>query len=234
MYLVARRARPRRRDRVRLAVLSELRPRRDQDGRDAGAAFRSSTTLTTSTALLAAITERTKIVFVANPNNPTGTMVSRAQLDAYFARVPEHVLTVLDEAYFEFVDADDYPRRDRGVPEAGRPPGSLPADVLEDVRPGRAAGRLRRRAGGCRGGDPQGAQRVRRERDVAGRRAREPRKRRRGRAPPPRHRRGSRPAPRDLRRAACAPSRRPRWRTSSTWTPAPTSPRSSTRCSARA
>ena len=36
-------------------------------------------------------------------------MVSRAQLDAYFARVPEHVLTVLDEAYFEFVDADDYP-----------------------------------------------------------------------------------------------------------------------------
>ena len=60
-------------------------------------------------ALLAAITERTKIVYVANPNNPTGTMVSRAQLDAYFERVPEHVLTVLDEAYFEYVDAEDYP-----------------------------------------------------------------------------------------------------------------------------
>jgi histidinol-phosphate aminotransferase len=60
-------------------------------------------------ALLAAIIERTKIVYVANPNNPTGTMVSRAEFDAYFERVPEHVLTVLDEAYFEFVDADDYP-----------------------------------------------------------------------------------------------------------------------------
>jgi histidinol-phosphate aminotransferase len=60
-------------------------------------------------ALLAALTERTKIVYVANPNNPTGTMVSRAELDAYFERVPEHVLTVLDEAYFEFVDAEDYP-----------------------------------------------------------------------------------------------------------------------------
>ncbi len=60
-------------------------------------------------ALLAAITERTKIVYVANPNNPTGTMVGRAALDAYFERVPEHVLTVLDEAYFEFVEAEDYP-----------------------------------------------------------------------------------------------------------------------------
>ena len=59
-------------------------------------------------ALLAAVTERTKIVYVANPNNPTGTMVGRAALDAFFERVPEHVLTVLDEAYFEFVEEADY------------------------------------------------------------------------------------------------------------------------------
>jgi len=59
--------------------------------------------------LLAAVTPRTKLVFVANPNNPTGTMVAREETDAYFARVPDHVLTVLDEAYFEYVDRDDYP-----------------------------------------------------------------------------------------------------------------------------
>jgi histidinol-phosphate aminotransferase len=60
-------------------------------------------------ALLAGVTERTKLVFLCNPNNPTGTMVTRAQVDAYFERVPEHVLTVLDEAYFEYVDDPDYP-----------------------------------------------------------------------------------------------------------------------------
>ena len=60
-------------------------------------------------AILASITPRTKLVYVANPNNPTGTMVGRAVLDHFFARVPPHVLTVLDEAYFEYVDADDYP-----------------------------------------------------------------------------------------------------------------------------
>jgi len=60
-------------------------------------------------ALLDAITPRTKLVFVATPNNPTGTMTTRAELDAYFDRVPEHVLTVLDQAYFEYVDDPDYP-----------------------------------------------------------------------------------------------------------------------------
>jgi histidinol-phosphate aminotransferase len=60
-------------------------------------------------ALLDAITPRTKLVFVATPNNPTGTMTTRAELDAYFARVPAHVLTVLDQAYFEYVEDPDYP-----------------------------------------------------------------------------------------------------------------------------
>jgi histidinol-phosphate aminotransferase len=60
-------------------------------------------------AILDAITERTKLVFIATPNNPTGTMTTRAELDEYFARVPKHVLTVLDQAYFEYVESPDYP-----------------------------------------------------------------------------------------------------------------------------
>jgi histidinol-phosphate aminotransferase len=60
-------------------------------------------------ALLDAVGPRTKIVYVCHPNNPTGTMNTRAELDAYFERVPGHVLTVLDQAYFEYVDDPDYP-----------------------------------------------------------------------------------------------------------------------------
>jgi histidinol-phosphate aminotransferase len=59
-------------------------------------------------ALLDAVTARTKLVYICHPNNPTGTMNTRAELDAYFARVPEHVLTVLDQAYFEYIDEPDY------------------------------------------------------------------------------------------------------------------------------
>ena len=60
-------------------------------------------------ALLAAITPRTKLVFIAAPNNPTGTTNDRAESDAYFEHVPPHVLTVLDQAYFEYLDELDYP-----------------------------------------------------------------------------------------------------------------------------
>ena len=60
-------------------------------------------------ALLEAVGPRTKIVYVCLPNNPTGTMNTRAELDAYFDRVPDHVLTVLDQAYFEYIDEPDYP-----------------------------------------------------------------------------------------------------------------------------
>jgi histidinol-phosphate aminotransferase len=60
-------------------------------------------------ALLDAIGPRTKIVYVCLPNNPTGTANTRAELDAYFERVPEHVLTVLDQAYLEYIDDHDYP-----------------------------------------------------------------------------------------------------------------------------
>jgi len=71
-------------------------------------------------AMLEATGPRTKIVYVCNPNNPTGTMNTRAELDAYFERVPDHVLTVLDQAYFEYVDDPDYPDGIEEYAKAGR------------------------------------------------------------------------------------------------------------------
>ena len=71
-------------------------------------------------ALLAAITPRTKLVFIAAPNNPTGTTNSRAELDVYFERVPPHVLTVLDQAYFEYVEDPGYPDAIAEYFDAGR------------------------------------------------------------------------------------------------------------------
>lgn len=65
-------------------------------------------------AMLAAITPDTRVVFVANPNNPTGTMASDEEIDRFVDQVPENVLLVMDEAYFEFLDA--------------------PADLLKRVR----------------------------------------------------------------------------------------------------
>ncbi|HYG33474.1 MAG TPA: histidinol-phosphate transaminase [Clostridia bacterium] len=55
-------------------------------------------------AMLAAITPKTRIVFVANPNNPTGTMVSREELARFVQAVPENVVIALDEAYIEFLE----------------------------------------------------------------------------------------------------------------------------------
>jgi histidinol-phosphate aminotransferase len=58
-------------------------------------------------AMAAAITDRTKVVMVCTPNNPTGPSVTQAELDAFLARVPERVLVVVDEAYVEFVRMSD-------------------------------------------------------------------------------------------------------------------------------
>lgn len=55
-------------------------------------------------AMADAITPQTRLVFVANPNNPTGTMVGQAALDRFMDRLPEHVIAVFDEAYYEFLD----------------------------------------------------------------------------------------------------------------------------------
>ncbi len=72
-----------------------------------------------------AITSNTKLIFIANPNNPTGTMVNDVQFGEFMARVPEDVLVVMDEAYFEFVEQESYP------------------DTLEFVRQGRNVMALR-------------------------------------------------------------------------------------------
>jgi histidinol-phosphate aminotransferase len=71
-------------------------------------------------ALLDAVGPRTKLVCIAHPNNPTGTTNTRAELDAYFERVPDHVLTVLDQAYFEYVEEADSPDGIEEYVKAGR------------------------------------------------------------------------------------------------------------------
>lgn len=60
-------------------------------------------------AMLAAIQPSTKIVFISNPNNPTGTMVSGEALDAFIKSVPEHVIVCVDEAYIELLPPDLQP-----------------------------------------------------------------------------------------------------------------------------
>ncbi|MEI6032909.1 MAG: histidinol-phosphate transaminase [Verrucomicrobiae bacterium] len=67
--------------------------------------------------MLAAITPKTRQLFIANPNNPTGTVVGQDALDRFMARVPDHVLVIFDEAYHEFLDS--------------------PPDVIRHVRDGR-------------------------------------------------------------------------------------------------
>ncbi len=68
-------------------------------------------------AMAAAVTSRTKEIFIANPNNPTGTLCTQAEIDAFMETVPEHVIVVFDEAYYEFLD--------------------VPLDTLKYVRAGR-------------------------------------------------------------------------------------------------
>jgi histidinol-phosphate aminotransferase len=60
-------------------------------------------------ALARAVNENTKIIYLANPNNPTGTIFTRAEFDAFYKHVPERVLIILDEAYFEYAEQN---RRD--------------------------------------------------------------------------------------------------------------------------
>ncbi len=71
------------------------------------------------TALAGAVTKRTKLVFIANPSNPTGTYITRSEMDNLLEEVPDDVLIVVDQAYFEYVGALDYP------------------DALDDLRAGR-------------------------------------------------------------------------------------------------
>ena len=60
-------------------------------------------------AMAAAVTDRTRMVFIANPNNPTGTLVRQADMERFLDRVPENVIVVLDQAYDEYVDDPEKP-----------------------------------------------------------------------------------------------------------------------------
>jgi histidinol-phosphate aminotransferase len=57
-----------------------------------------------------AITSRTKIIFVNNPNNPTGTIIKKGDFESFLETIPPHIIVVLDEAYIEFVKDGDTPR----------------------------------------------------------------------------------------------------------------------------
>ena len=59
-------------------------------------------------AMAAAITDKTRLVFVTNPNNPTGTWLTHTEVSDFMAKVPSDVVVVLDEAYFEYVNEPDY------------------------------------------------------------------------------------------------------------------------------
>ena len=70
-------------------------------------------------AMAAAITDKTRLLFVCNPNNPTGTMATKTEVAALMARVPEHVVEVFDEAYYEYVRHPEFPDS-IGYVKAGR------------------------------------------------------------------------------------------------------------------
>ena len=55
-------------------------------------------------AILDAITPKTKVIFIANPNNPTGALIGPDEIDRFLTRIPDNIVTVLDEAYFEFLE----------------------------------------------------------------------------------------------------------------------------------
>ena len=59
--------------------------------------------------MLKAITDKTKVVFIANPDNPTGSYVTGDELERFIEKVPEDVLVFIDEAYYEFAAGGDYP-----------------------------------------------------------------------------------------------------------------------------
>lgn len=59
-------------------------------------------------AMLRLISSNTKLIFIANPNNPTGTLLSNEEIYSFLNQVPEHIPVVLDQAYFEYIDKEDH------------------------------------------------------------------------------------------------------------------------------
>jgi histidinol-phosphate aminotransferase len=70
--------------------------------------------------MLKQIDDTTKVIYIANPNNPTGTVIPSEELDAFIAAVPSNILVVIDEAYFEFVKSAAFPNSMKYVREQGR------------------------------------------------------------------------------------------------------------------
>ena len=99
-------------------------------------------------AILAKVSERTKIVFLANPNNPTGTYIPFDEVKRLHAGLPTHVLLVLDAAYAEYVRRNDYESGIELVATSGQRRDD--AHLLENPRPRGATARLALRAGACR------------------------------------------------------------------------------------
>src|SRR6266853_5314552 len=70
-------------------------------------------------AMLGAITPKTRLIFIPNPNNPTGALISQHKIDKFMSRLPENIIVVFDEAYFEFLDSPpdtlQYVREDRNI-----------------------------------------------------------------------------------------------------------------------
>lgn len=60
-------------------------------------------------AMANAVTDKTRVIFIANPNNPTGTWLAEMELKQFVATLPDHVICVVDEAYAEYVELQDYP-----------------------------------------------------------------------------------------------------------------------------
>lgn len=72
--------------------------------------------------MVGSITDRTKIIFLANPDNPTGNFISKEEFDTFLKKVPEDIIILVDEAYYEFAAGKDYPetinlinRKDRNI-----------------------------------------------------------------------------------------------------------------------
>jgi histidinol-phosphate aminotransferase len=117
-------------------------------------------------AMARAITPMTKIVFIANPNNPTATIVTKDEVAHFMSRVPERTIVVFDEAYLEFAQGPGFPRHARAG-QAGAQ-GRRAADLLQGQQPGRPAHRLRRRRRRLHRADEPHPPAVQRERARAG------------------------------------------------------------------
>ena len=114
-----------------------------------------------------AITALTKMVFITNPNNPTGTILTAEEVDKFLDKVPKHVIVVFDEAYYDFAKTDF--RRPGPVYRAPAEAHRHPPHVLEDGRSRGAPDRLCDRRSGLRRADEPHPPAVQREHARSGR-----------------------------------------------------------------